>query len=117
MIRDDIIGYQYAERIKSELIIGSKMIMVVETLRDSELEGAKKTLFAFLDALSAEANIASGVTGVQEFMLVEGKLKDIKIIIEEGYYREAYANIGSAISYATTVCSRTMSSLMENGLM
>lgn len=117
MIRDDIIGYQYAERIKSELIIGSKMIMVVETLRESELEGAKKTLLVFLDALSAETKMALTLTGVLEFMLVEEKLKEIKIMIEEGYYQEVHANIGSAISYATTICARTMSSLMEDGLM
>jgi len=65
MIRNDIISYQFAERIKSALIIGSKMLTVVETLNEeSELEGAKKAMFAFFDGLSTETGIALNATTV-----------------------------------------------------
>jgi hypothetical protein len=117
MIRDEIIGYQFAERIKSALIIGSKMLTVIETLKESELEGAKKALFAFFDALSTETGIALNVTKMQEFVLVEEKVTQVKRKIEEGDYQEAHANLGRAVSHTTTVCDRTMRTLMENGLM
>jgi len=50
MTKKEIIGYQFAERIKSALIISSKMLAVIETQKDSELEleGAKKNDVCFL---------------------------------------------------------------------
>ncbi len=117
-IKNDIISYQFAERIKSALIIGSKMLTVVETLNEeSELEGAKKAMFAFFDGLSTETGIALNATGMQEFILVEEKVTQVKRGIEERDYEEAHANLGRAVSHATTVCDRTMRALMESGLM
>jgi hypothetical protein len=116
-MRDKIICYQFAERIKSELIIGSKLLMVMETLKGEELEGAKKLIMFFFDALSAETRIASNVTSVAEFGLLEEKMTLIKRKIDEGSYQEANENIGRATSHATTACERMMRVLMENGLM
>ena len=117
MIRNEIIGYQFAERIKSALIIGSKMLTVVETLKEKELDGAKKAMFAFFDALSAETGMALNATGMQEFVLVEETVTEVKRKIEEEDYDEAHANLGRAVSHATTACDRTMRTLIENGLM
>lgn len=117
MTQNEIIGYQFAERIKSALIIGSKMLMVIETLKETELEGAKKALFAFFDALSTETGIALNATGMQEFVLVEEKVTQVKRRVEEADYQEAHANLGRAVSHATTACERTMRALMEKGLL
>lgn len=118
MIKDEVIGYQFAERIKSALIIGSKMLPVVETLNEeSEREGAKKAIFAFFDGLSTETGIALNATETQEFARVEEKVAQVKRNIEEEDYDEAHANLGRAVSHATTVCDRTMRALIENGLM
>ena len=119
MTKKEIIGYQFAERIKSALIISSKMLAVIETLKDSELEleGAKKTMFAFFDGLFAETGIALNATGMQEFMQVEEKVMEVKRKIEEGDYDGAYANLGRAVSHATTACDRTMRTLIEKGLL
>nr|QNO53440.1 hypothetical protein HCHKDHBN_00011 [Methanosarcinales archaeon ANME-1 ERB6] len=119
MTKKEIIGYQFAERIKSALIISSKMLAVIETLKDSELEleGAKKTMFAFFDGLFTETGIALNATGMQEFMQVEEKVTEVKRKIEEGDYEAAYANLGRAVSHATTACDRTMRTLIEKGLL
>ncbi|NQE05847.1 hypothetical protein C5S32_08250 [ANME-1 cluster archaeon GoMg1] len=121
MTKKEITSYQFAERIKSALIISSKMLAVVETLKDSELEleleGAKKTMFAFFDGLFTETGIALNATGMQEFMQVEEKVMEVKRKIEEGDYDGAYTNLGRAVSHATTACDRTMRTLIEKGLL
>ncbi len=116
MIRNEIIGYQFAEKTKSALIIGSKMLTVVETMKEKELEGAKKVMFSFFNALSTETGTALNATGMQEFVLVEETLTEVKRKIEEEDYDEAHANLGRAVSRVTTVCERTMRALIENGL-
>ncbi len=117
MMKKEIIGYQFAERIKSALIVCSKMLQVLETLQGDELEGAKKVMFAFFDALSTETALALKATGMPEFERVEETVKPVKRLIEEGAFSEAHATLGSAVSRATTACDRTMRALMEEGLM
>ena len=117
MTKNEIINYQFAERIKSALIIGSKVLAVLETLEGRELEGAKKAIFAFFDGLSAETGIALNATRMQEFALVDEKLKQVRIKIEADDYTEAHATLGRAVSHATTACADAMSTLIEDGLM
>lgn len=114
---NEIIGYQFAERLKSALIIGSKMLMVLEILKENEFEGAKKMIFAFFDALSTETGLALNATGMKEFELVEDKVMQIRRRVEEKDFEEAHATLGAAVSHATTACERTMRALMEKGLM
>jgi hypothetical protein len=116
MARNEVLGYQFAERIKSELIIGSKMLAVIESLDGSELEGAKKMLAAFFDALAIDAGMALKATGNPEFAMVEEKLNQIQRNIDAADYQEAQATIGQSVSHATTVCARTMTALIEKGL-
>jgi hypothetical protein len=117
MTKNEIIYYQFAERIKSALIIGSKILTVLETLDGCELEGAKKAIFAFFDGLSVETGIALNATRMQEFALVDDKIRQVKIKVEEEDYSEAHATLGRAVSHATTACAGAMSTLMEDGLM
>ncbi|RLG34241.1 hypothetical protein DRN80_03655 [Methanosarcinales archaeon] len=116
MIKKEIINYQFGERIKSELIIGSKMLTVMEALEACELEGAKKTMDAFFDALAVETGMALRATGQPEFAMVEEKLKEVRRKIEEADYREAHANFGRAVSHATTACDKTMRTLIDMDL-
>lgn len=116
MTGNEIIGYQFAERIKSALIISSKMLMVLETLKEHEFEGGKKVMSAFFDALSIETGLALNATGMNEFELVEDEVNQIRRRIEERDFEEARATLGAAVSHATTACERTMRALMEKGL-
>lgn len=115
-IRDDIVGYQLAERIKSGLIIGFKVISAAERLEGSELAGAKKTIFAYLDALSSETNIALSATGMEEFSQVGEMIAEIKRSVDEGTFNVANAKIGEALSRATTACDKKMRALIGRGL-
>jgi hypothetical protein len=117
MTGNEIIGYQFAERIKSALIIGSKMLTVLEILKEHEFEGGKKVTSAFFDALSIETGLALNATRMKEFDLVDDKVNQIRRKVEERDFEEAHATLGAAVSHATTACERTMRALIEKGLM
>jgi len=89
---------------------------VMEALEACELEGAKKTMDAFFDALAVETGMALRATGQPEFAMVEEKLKEVRRKIEEADYREAHANFGRAVSHATTACDKTMRTLIDMDL-
>jgi len=112
----DIIGYQLAERIKSGLIIGFKVISAAEGLEGDELKGAKRAILAYLDALSAETGIALNATRLVEFSQVSEKIAEIRKSVEEGLFNVANAKLGEALSRATTACDKKMRALSECGL-
>jgi len=115
-VRADIIGYQLAERIKSGLIIGFKVISAAEGLEGDELKGAKRAILAYLDALSAETGIALNATRLVEFSQVSEKIAEIRKSVEEGLFNVASAKLGEALSRATTACDKKMRALSECGL-
>jgi hypothetical protein len=117
IMKNEIVSYQFAERIKSALIISSKMLLVLEGLREDEFEGAKKVTLAFFDALSTETALAVNATGLQDFRVAEEKIKLVKRMIEGGNLREAHATLGSTVTNATTACASAMKALTEKGLL
>jgi hypothetical protein len=116
-MRNEIVSYQFAERIKSALILSSKMLLVLEGMQGDELAGAKRVTLTFFDALSSEILLALNATGVEEFKLAEEKLKLVRRMIEAGNFQEAHGTLGSTVASVTTVCASTMQTLTEKGLL
>ena len=98
-VRMAIICYQYSERIKSELIIASKLLGGLRELKDNELYGAEKIMSLFLDALLGETEIAHGVTKLQNFREASLKITEAngRIILRE--YSKANKNLSEALSH------------------
>jgi len=101
-VRDAVISFQYAERIKSGLIIASKLVDEVAAMDDEERKGARKLLIHFMNALLGEIRIAYNASQLNFF-------KEAGLILEEGIenirsekYEEALRSISYAISSATT---------------
>ncbi|HDN68085.1 hypothetical protein B6V00_03265 [ANME-1 cluster archaeon ex4572_4] len=128
MRKNEIVNYQFGERIKSAMIICSKMLAVVESLgegragkerREGELAGAKKVLGAFFDGLSVETGMALRATGMREFGQVEEELAQARRRVEAEAvdFEEVQASLGRAVSHATTACDRAVRALAEEGLL
>jgi len=116
-IRESIIRFQYAEKIKSELIIASNLLVGLEDLREAEVEGAKKMLFSFIDALISEIIIAHRASGDQNFEEARAKVEEAVNKIRSDDYSEATRRISEAISHTTTGGQRAMQTLREKGFL
>ena len=115
-VKRAITCHQFSEKIKSELIIASRLLWTVEELKGEELEGAKKLFSSFLDALIAEINLAYTVVKMQDFEKANTKVMEIKESISLGQYQEAAKLISQAISFVTTCGHRAAETLIEKGL-
>jgi hypothetical protein len=111
-----ITSYQFAERLKAALILGSKLLLVLEALKGEELEGAKKLMFTFLDALDTEIGIAVNATDRREFRLIDEKVALLRTMLESDEIQAAFETLGAAVSQATTACANTRSAMAESGL-
>ena len=117
MLRDAVICFQYAERIKSELIIATKLLEQLETLKGSELEGAKKLMLSFLGALENEIRMAGSVSGEKKFEQVATRVWEATEKTRVNEYEEAFRYISEAISATTTSGQAALKSLKDNGVL
>lgn len=115
-VKNAIINYLYSERIKSELIIASKLLQTIHTFDEEEIPGAKRILTSFFEALSSEIGIARNIIESKDFIELEGKIMEIIGRVEMSQFLEANECVSKAISRVTTSCSDSMSILIENDL-
>jgi hypothetical protein len=116
-MREAIFNFQYSEKMKSGLIIGTSLLDQLASLKkDEEFSGGKKVLVWYLEGLLREIRIAENVLGSGHYADLERKLMEVIGRIQMSQYQEAQRSFSEAISLATTSCQKAMSFLMEKKL-
>jgi flagellin-specific chaperone FliS len=111
-----IIVFHYAEKIKSNLIITANLLEVLNSMKNEEIAGAEKLLFAYVNALIQEVNIAANASGVEGFQKVNVKLEEIINHVKRHNYANGMALVSEAISIATTNGNKAAEALKEKNL-
>jgi hypothetical protein len=114
--REIILKLQYAEKMKSGLIIGIGLLDQLGSLRDEELFGGTKVLVWYLEGLLREIRIAENVLGMGIFGELDRKIMEIIGRVQMTQFQEAQRSFSESISLATTSCQSSMTLLMEKNL-
>lgn len=112
-----IVCFQYAERVKSELIIASKLLDRLGDLNGDELTGASKICSFFLEALEGEINIAYNVLGMNEFKSASSLIKEAADKTNFNQYENAIRLISEAISHIASGGQWAMQTLKNHSLL
>ncbi|MBW1972450.1 MAG: hypothetical protein DRG20_00665 [Deltaproteobacteria bacterium] len=109
--------FQYSEKLKSELIIASKMLTTLtEVNQEEERRGAEKMMISYLNGVISEIRIAQALEMSINFLGAEKKVLEAAGRIRLNQYSEAAYSISEALSHATTSCQRTLQFLIDQGL-
>jgi hypothetical protein len=115
--REAILDFQYSEKMKSGLIIGTTLLDQLVSLRnDGELSGGKKVLVWYLEGLLREIRIAENVLGSGHYADLERKVMEVIGRVHMSQFQEAQWSFSEAISLATTSCQKAMNFLVEKRL-
>ncbi|OGP90815.1 MAG: hypothetical protein A2157_05020 [Deltaproteobacteria bacterium RBG_16_47_11] len=115
--RKAILDFQYSEKMKSGLIIGTRLLNQLESLKDGEeFSGGKKVLIWYLEGLLQEMRVAKNVVGLDHFDNLERKIMEIIGRLQMSQFEEAQLSFSEAISLSTTSCQASMSDLLEKKL-
>ena len=115
-VKKAIIVFHYAEKIKSNLILTSSLLEVLNSMQNEEIAGAEKLLVAYFKALIQEVNIATNVSGVKGFQNVSAKLEEAIEQIKEHNYANVMKLVSEAISITTTNGNKAAETLKEKNL-
>ncbi len=115
--KEAILGFQYSEKMKSGLIIGTNLLDQLASLKnDEELSGGKKVLVWYLEGLLREIRIAENVLGPGHYADLERKVMEVIGRIHMSQFQEAQWSFSEAISLVTTACQTAMKFLLEKRL-
>jgi hypothetical protein len=114
--REAILDLQYAEKMKSGLIIGTGILDQLVSLKGEELSGGKKVLIWYLEGLLREIRIAENVLGKGHYGDLERKVMEVIGRVQMSQFQDALRSFSEAISSATTSCQTSMSFLVEKRL-
>lgn len=112
-----IVGFQYVERVKSELIVATKMLDRLSELSGDELKGATKLYSLFLEALEGEIRIAYNVLVMKEFETAAAKVREVAEKVQLEQYNEAMKLLSEAISQVASSGQWAMQTLKDNGFL
>ncbi len=113
-IREAIFDFQYSEKMKSGLIIGTTLLDQLTSLKnDEEFSGGRKVLVGYLEGLLREIRIAENVLGSGHYSDLERKVMEVIGRIQMSQFQEAQWSFSEAISLATTACQTAMTFLAE----
>lgn len=112
-----ILEFQYSEKIKSQLIIGSNLLAHVEALKGEERVGGEKILKAYLQLLLTEIRIAWNIVKSINYHGAEKNLTECLGRLEMRDLTHANLCISKALSYITTSCSAAMTNLQKDNLL
>ncbi|WP_457549341.1 hypothetical protein [Archaeoglobus sp.] len=79
-MKDSLKLYQHSEKLKSELIIGMKLVKSLESLKDKEFDGGLKVVSEFFSALRVEVGIAYNSTGDERFRQVYDIVSNVDFV-------------------------------------
>ncbi len=115
--REAILDFQYSEKMKSGLIIGTTLLDQLASLKnDEEFSGGRKVLVWYLEGLLREVRLAENILGPAHYSDIERKVMEVIGRIHMSQFQEAQESFSEAISLATTSCQKAMIFLQENNL-
>jgi len=115
--KEAILAFMMGERMKTALIVGTQLAMVIEGLREHEKAGANKVFSAFLRSMYPDIGLAHNISPQEEWADIRKELDSGLVMVDSNASQGTVDNLSRAISRATTISNRAMSFLKDKGLL
>ena len=116
-VRRNILGFMYAERLKSALIIAGQLLDVLPDLDEGERPGGLKMFGSFVRGVGNEMRLAANVMEGSDWDGLSGQLNLMEGYARLGQLEAARQELSQTLSRVTTLGASTMTSLKRAGLL
>jgi hypothetical protein len=115
--KKNILGFMYAERLKSALIIAGQLLDGLQGLKEEERAGGLKLFTFFIKGVSGEMQLAANVMVDLNWDGLSGRLNLMEGCARLGQMEAARQELSHTLSRITTLGGRAMTSLKKEGLL
>ncbi len=116
-VRKNILGFMYAERLKSALIIAGQLLDVLPDLKEGERSGGLKMFGFFVRGVGNEMILAANVMGDSDWDGLSGQLNLMEGYARLGQSEAARQELSQTLSRVTTLGASAMTSLKNANLL
>ena len=116
-VRRNILGFMYAERLKSALIIAGQLLDVLPDLNEGERPGGLKMFGSFVRGVGNEMKLAVHVMGGSDWDGLSGQLDLMEGYARLGQMEAARQELSQSLSRVTTLGAGAMTFLQNEGLL
>jgi hypothetical protein len=115
--RGAILVFHFADRIKAELLLGSRLLTAVIQMQGLEKEGAGKLFLEFLKGLEQEINLAQVQIGDAEMIRVRTVMAGLIGMADANMFTDIQGHLTWMVSTMTTYAQRAMEYLVKEKLL
>jgi hypothetical protein len=115
--REAILVFHFADRIKAELLLASRLLNAVIQMEGMEKEGAGKLFLEFLRGLEQEINLTAVQIGDPEMIRVRTVMAGLIGMADSNMYADIQEHLTWMVSTMTTYAQRGMEYLVKEKLL
>jgi len=115
--KEAIIVFHFADRIKAELIIASRLLGAVISLKDEQQEGGGRIFLEYLRGLEQEINLGSAQIKDPEMIRVKTVIAGLMGMAESRMYQDMQQHLTWILTIMTTYAQRALEFLFKEKLM
>jgi hypothetical protein len=115
--REAILAFHFADRIKAELLLASRLLSAVIQMEGLEKEGAGKLFLEFLRGLEQEINLTAAQIGDPEMIRVRTVMAGLIGMADANMFADMQEHFTWMVSTMTTYAQRSMEYLVKEKLL
>jgi hypothetical protein len=115
--RQAILVFHFADRIKAELMLASRLLASLSQLQGLEREGGIKVYLDFLRGLEGEINLGQVQIGDPEMVRIRTVMTGLLGMVESNMLADIQSHFTWMISVMATYAQRAMEYLMKEKLL
>jgi hypothetical protein len=115
--REAILAFHFADRIKAELLLASRLLNTVTQMQGLEREGAGKLFLDFLRGLEQEINLAQAQIDDSDMIRVRTVMTGLIGMADANMFADLQTHITWMISTMVTYAQRAMEYLVKEKLL
>ena len=116
-VKEDIVAFMCAERLKSALIVTGKLLEAIEDLEGAKRSGGLTVFASFVRAVGNEMRLIANVMVGQDFLGLEKQLSLVEGYVRLAQMEAAREELSRLLSRVTTFSGRAMTALKNSGLL
>jgi hypothetical protein len=115
--REAILAFHFADRVKAELLLGSRLLNAVTHMEGLEQEGAGRVLVEFFKGLEQEVNLAQAQIGDPEMIRLRTVMTGLIGMADAKMFADIQSHLTWMISTMATYAQRAMEYLIKDKLL
>jgi hypothetical protein len=115
--REAIVVFHFADRIKAELLIASRLLAAVLTLQGEQRQGGGRVFLEYLQGLEQEINLGSARIKAPEMVRLKTVIKGLLGMADAGMYQDIQEHLTWMLTIMTTYAQRALEFLFKEKLM